>query len=418
MEKFLTGDLPTDFFGQKFPDCSRISSLACGTLRSMKRWLIRGGVLLGVLGIMFYLKVRVFAPAPLSVSVVTVDRGRVEETITNSRAGTVKARQRAKLSPEIGGRVAEIPFRKGARVHRGDVLLRLHDESQRAAVQMSERELAVVQVRRERVCLEAARAQREFLRYQQLKERELVSTDLLDNYENTAQTTRVSCKQSEAEIARARSAITEAKAVLAKTVLQAPFDGVVAELDIEVGEWTTPSPPALPVPPVLDLIDPSSIYISAPMDEVDSARILENQPVRVTLDPFPGQAYKGHVHHIAPYVLDVEEQNRTVEIEVELEDEAFASMLLPGTSADVEVILSVKDDVLRVPAAALFEGSTVFVVEHETLRTRALDVGLKNWDFVEILGGVSEGDLIVSSLGEEGLVDGLRVVVRPPPGSR
>ena len=384
----------------------------------MKRWVIRAAVLLALVGVGVFLKFSVFTPDPLPVSVMEVERGRVEETVTNSRAGTVKARQRAKLSPEIGGRVAEIPHRKGALVRTGDVLLRLHDDTQQAAVQMAKRELAVVEVKRERACLEAARAEREFLRYQQLKERDLISTDLLDKYENLAQTTQVSCKQTQAEIARARSAIVEAKAELAKTVLHAPFNGIVADLDIEVGEWTTPSPPALPVPPVLDLIDPSSIYISAPMDEVDSSKIHEGQPVRVTLDPFPGQHYEGHVRHIAPYVLDVEEQNRTVEIEVELDDRTFASTLLPGTSADVEVILSVKDEVLRLPPSTLFEGHKVFVVEQDHLSLRSVEIGMRNWDFVEILAGLSEGEQVVTSLDEEELEEGLKVLVRSSPGTR
>lgn len=378
----------------------------------MKRWVIRAGVLLALVGSGLLLKLWVFTPDPILVSVVTVERGRVEETITNSRAGTVKARQRAKLSPEIGGRVAEIPHRKGARVLAGDILLRLHDDTQRAAVQMNKRELAVVEVKRERACLEAARAKREFLRHQQLKARDLVSTDLLDKYENLAQTTQVFCKQSQAEIARARSAINEARAELAKTVLRAPFDGVIAELEVEVGEWATPSPPALPVPPILDLIDPSSIYISAPMDEVDSSKIHEDQPVRVTLDPFPGKHYKGHVLHIASYVLDVEEQNRTVEIEVELDDQTFSSTLLPGTSADVEVILSLKEEVLRIPPSTLFEGHKVFVVEKDTLIIRSVEIGMRNWDFVEILSGISENDQVVTTLDQEELEEGLRIVVR------
>ncbi len=378
----------------------------------MRQWVIRAGIVLGLIGLSVFSKLYVLAPDPITVTVLTVERGRVEETVTNSRAGTVKARQRAKLSPEIGGRVAEIPHRKGALVRAGDVLLRLHDDSQRAAVQMAEQELAVVEVKRERACLEAARAEREFLRHQQLKARDLVSTDLLDKYENLAQTTQVSCKQTKAEIARARSAIIEAKAELAKTVLTAPFDGVIAEVDVEVGEWATPSPPALPIPPVLDLIDPSSIFISAPMDEVDSAKIHVGQPVRITLDPFPGQHYEGHVRHIAPFVLDVEEQNRTVEIEAELVDQAFSSTLLPGTSADVEVILSVKENVLRIPPSTLFEENKAFVVEHDVLSTRTVEIGMRNWDFVEVLGGLSEGDNVVTSLDQEELVEGTRVVLR------
>lgn len=378
----------------------------------MKKWGIRLFVVLMLIGAGYAFNFWVWTPKPLPVSTVLVERGRVEETVTNTRAGTVTAQRRAKLSPEIGGRVVEIPHRKGANVHAGDLLLRLNDDTQRAAVQMAERELAVVQVRRERACLEAARAKREYLRNQQLRDRDLISTDFLDKIENVAQTTAVFCKQAQAEISKARSVIVEAKATMAKTVLRAPFDGVVAEVDIEVGEWTTPSPPALPIPPVLDLIDPTSMYVSAPMDEVDSSKIRQEQPVRVTLDPFPGKHYGGHVHRISAYVLDIEEQNRTVEIEVELDDRAFASTLLPGTSADVEVILSVKEGVPRIPTSALFEGQKVFVVENGVLRLRPIAIGLKNWDFAEIIDGLSEGDVVVISLDQEGLADGVSVVVR------
>lgn len=380
----------------------------------MKTWGIRLVVIALLIAGAYTFKVWVWAPEPIAVVTVQVEQDKVEETVTNSRAGTVKARQRAKLSPEIGGRVVAIPHRKGAKVKQGDVLLRLNDETQRAAVQMAERELTVVKVRRERACLESERAKREYLRHKQLQARDLVSTDLLDKLENVAESRTVLCKETTAAIERARSAIKEAEAELAKTVLTAPFDGVVAELDIEVGEWTTPSPPALPVPPVLDLIDLSSIYVSAPMDEVDSSRIKIHQTVRITLDPFPGKYFAGKVRHIAPYVLDIEEQNRTVEIEVEFDDRAFARSLLPGTSSDVEVILSVRSNVRRIPTNTIFEGNTVFVVEGNHLVLREVTLGLKNWDYVEIVDGLSLGEHVVASLDQVGLAEGVPVIVRSP----
>ncbi len=381
----------------------------------MRNWLLRFLVFLGLIGTLWALNVWVFVPEPILVSVVQVERGRVEETVTNSRAGTIKARQRANLSPEIGGRVVEIPHRKGSRVKKGDILLRLNDAPQRAAVLMAERELGVTQAKRERTCLEAEHAKREYLRNKQLREQELVSTDFLDKVESTARTMAVSCKEAQAEIELVRAKIEEARAELAKTVLYAPFDGVVADLDIEVGEWTTPSPPGLPIPPVLDLIDPTSIYVSAPMDEVDSSRIQLDQPVRITVDPYPNQHFDGRVVRIAPYVLDVEEQNRTVEIEVEFADQAFAASLLPGTSADVEVILSAKDDVLRLPTSTMFEGNKVFVVQEGHLVERSIEPGLKNWDYVEIVQGLTEGAGVVSSLDQPGLADGVPVRIQDHP---
>ncbi|MBI3457768.1 MAG: biotin/lipoyl-binding protein, partial [Candidatus Rokubacteria bacterium] len=102
--------------------------------------LARLGAVAGVAAALVAVKLVVFAPDPVPVRVVTVARGRVEQTVTNSRAGTVKARRRAKLSPETGGRVAALPHPKGDRVQKGDVLLQIDDALQRARLEVAERE--------------------------------------------------------------------------------------------------------------------------------------------------------------------------------------------------------------------------------------------------------------------------------------
>jgi HlyD family secretion protein len=212
-----------------------------------------------------------------------------------------------------------------------------------------------------------------------------------------------------AELDRARAQIVAAEVELDKMVIRAPFDGIVAEVAVEVGEWITPSPPLLTVPPVLDLIDPSSLYISAPMDEVDSAAIRVGQAVKATIDSHPGVEFPGRVVRVAPYVLDIERQNRTVEIEVDLDTDAAAAQLLPGTSADVEVVLEVRDGVLRVPSSALVEGSRVLVANDGKLSERLVRVGLRNWDYAEILEGLEAGQQVVISLDRAEVEDGARV---------
>jgi HlyD family secretion protein len=164
---------------------------------------------------------------------------------------------------------------------------------------------------------------------------------------------------------------------------------------------------------VLDILDPSSIYVSAPMDEVDSARIRPGQHCRLTIDSHPGAHFPGRVVRVAPYVLDVEAQNRTVEIEAELDDATFAATLLPGTSADVEVILDARDQVLRIPTAALLPGGHVLVVDDGRLVERAVEIGLRNWDASEVRGGLAEHDRVVVSLDRPEVRAGARVVVEP-----
>lgn len=379
----------------------------------MRRVLLRFLLVAAILVAAYFAWRSIAARKPVEVTTLAAELGAVESTATNSRAGTVKARRRAKMSPEIGGRCAELPFRAGDAVQAGDVLLRLDDQPLRARVHLAERDRATATAERERACLVAERAGREQNRVDRLTKDGIVSTDALDQMESQAATTAAACRVAEAGIERARAAIALAQSELALTVLRAPFSGVIADLSIEVGEWTTPSPPAMPVPAVIDLIDPSSIYISAPMDEVDSGRIRQGLPVRVSVDSHRGQSFPGRVTRMATYVLDREEQNRTVEIEVEIEDSAFARTLLPGTSADVEVILERREGVLRLPASTVLEGDRVLVVEGGLVAERKLTLGLRNWDFVQIESGLSSGERVITSLDQLEVKPGARAVEIP-----
>ncbi len=371
------------------------------------KWLLLAAALIALITVA---KLTIFAAEPLAVRVFEVERGQVEETVTNSRAGTVRARHRAKLSPEIGGQVTALPHREGERVQAGAVVLQLDDRLQRARLTLAKEEVDAAEAERRRACLASERAARELARVERLAADEIVSADLLDQVESTRATAEAACQTAEANAARAMASAVVARTELDKTVLRAPFDGVVAEISTEIGEWTTPSPPALPVPPVIDVLDPSSIYVSAPMDEVDSARIRAGMSARVTVDSHRDREFTGQVLRVAPYVLDIEEQNRTVEIEVDLDDGEAAATLLPGTSADVEVILSVRDDVLRIPTSALIEGKKALVLDGGTLRQRSVSPGLRNWDFTEIREGVAAGERIVLSLDQPEVQDGAPAV--------
>ena len=377
----------------------------------MRKWLIRLAIVVGVVLVFQLLKSTVFATKPVEVLAIAPEMGRVEETITNSRAGSVRARQRAKLSPEIGGQIVELPFREGDRVQQGDLLLRLDGSSQQAQLELARREQSAVEAERRRACLAAERASRELERMRRLADEAIVSTDLLDRVDSGRLTSEAACQASEANVARAQAAVRLYRAEARKTELRAPFDGVVAEVASEVGEWTTPSPPGLPIPPVIDLLDPSSIYISAPMDEVDSAHVAVGQAVRVTVDSHRDRTFKGRVVRIAPYVLDIQEQNRTVEIEVELTAADRPARLLPGTSADVEVILKVEESVLRVPTSALLEGDHVLTLEGGSIAERQVEIGLRNWDFVEITSGLDESDQVITSLDRAEVREGAAAVV-------
>ena len=370
------------------------------------RWLRRSILLLAILAAIVAGRAYLLRPAIVPVTVYRVARGPVEETVTNSKAGTVRSRRRATLSPEVGGRVVELAVREGARVRRGDLLMRLSPAEYDANAALQSRAVEVARAAEREMCESAQLATREAERIQQLVASELVSRQRLDQAVSARDTAVAGCEAARARARQADAALHVASVQQAKTVIRAPFDGVVAEVSAEVGEWITPAPPGVPIPPVIELIDPDQIYVSAPLDEVDSGKVRTGLPVRVTLDARPGASLLGRLVRVAPYVQDAQEQNRTFEVEVDLDDRATARTLLPGTSADVEVILQVHADVLRVPAYALMQDTRVLVVRDGRLVATAVTIGLRNWDFVEIASGLAPGDPVVVSLDRPEVVAG------------
>lgn len=358
----------------------------------------------------FVLRATLFAPDPIEVRIGPVERGVVESTVTNSKAGTVEARRRSRIAAEIGGRVIEIVHREGARVVAGEPLVRLSRVSQVARLDLANQGVAVGLSRLEDACLMRDRASRELKRTQRLAANNVASEDRLDALQYSYDSARVACETAKAELAQARARRDAAEAELSKTVISAPFNGIIAEVNVEVGEWVTPSPPLLTSPPVIDLIDPTSIFVSAPMDEVDSGAIRAGLAVKLTVDSRPGETFAGTVSRVAPYVLDQEAQNRTLEIEISIDDAEVAASLLPGTSADAEVILEKRSLVLRIPTSALLRGRTVLVLTDGRLVEREVRLGLRNWQFAEVLNGLALGEQVVVSLDKIEIEPGVRAI--------
>jgi HlyD family secretion protein len=145
------------------------------------------------------------------------------------------------------------------------------------------------------------------------------------------------------------------------------------------------------------------------MDEVDAPRLKSGQPAHVTLDALPGQSFEGRVRRIAPYVTEVEKQARTVDVEVDFTDTAHRPLLV-GYSADVEVIIERRADVLRVPTQAIQQDGSVLVLgAGDKLETRKLKTGLANWAFTEIVSGLNAGDRVLLSFDNEGVKAGVKV---------
>jgi HlyD family secretion protein len=415
----------------------------------VRRLLIGGIAILLAVAAVWWLK----QPKPVAVVFKEVDKGKVASTIANTRAGAVEACLRTKLSTILGGRIEVLAVKEGDRVAKGQLLMKLWNDDQQAQSALAQTQLEMSRKHVSEVCILADNAERDAVRQAELRVKGFVSASAEEAARAGAQSKRATCDTAKADVDQSVARLRATHVEQGRTVLYAPFAGTVAKIVGEVGEYSTPSPPGIPMPPAIDLIDESCLYVKAPMDEVDAPKIHPGQPVRITLDALPKQSFPGRVKRVAPYISAVEKQSRTVDIEavfdnfplpgpppaparsvpaesggkaarsgetggegdaVSLRDangKAAAGKLLVGYSADIEVILAVRDDVVRVPTPALLEGGRVLVVRADgVLEERTIKTGLSNWEYSEVLEGLAVGERVVTSLEREGVKAGAHVV--------
>ncbi len=375
----------------------------------MIRWAFAAMVIVG-LGVLAWYYSR---PNPIKVVVNTVDKGIVERAVANTRAGTVKACRRTKLSPSMGGQISILPIREGDKVKAGTVLLELWNKDLLAELELAQSETQASNARAKAACLQAEVARREANRLTKLMTIGASSEEKTDKAVTQAKALEADCEAAKASALKSESRVGVVQANLDRTRLKAPFDGIIAEINGELNEYVTPSPPGIPTPPAVDLIDISCFYVTAPIDEVDAPEISEGLTARITLDAFGDKVFEGVVHRISPYILDREKQARTVDVEIKFVNKDEINRMLPGYSADVEIILDVHHDVLRVPTQAILDNNRVFkyLPEKNVIQECIIGRGISNWDYTEVISGLTQGDQVVVNVDIAGVADGATAII-------
>ena len=320
----------------------------------------------------------------------------VEQTVSNTRAGTIDACRRSKMSPAMGGQIATIAVDEGDMVEKDQILLELWNKETKARVKAAERSS-------EQACIISAKAQRDADRANELFSKGLTSEEAKEAAVTNAESGTAACNAAKAQV-------EVNKASLERTQLIAPFSGIVAEIEGELGEYVTPSPVGVATKPTLDLIDNTCIYIKAPIDEIDAPEVVAGLKSRITMDAFGQKEFPATVRRVAPYVLDLEKQARTVEIEAVFDNPQ--EFLLPGYSADITIIIDTSEATLSIPSQALMAGGFVYLINSDnSISKTEIKVGLSNWQHTEVLGGLTIEDEIVLSVDRLGLEDGVTIIV-------
>lgn len=287
--------------------------------------------------------------------------------------GTLEAEHDAEVVAKVGGVVEQLLVEEGDRVVAGQVLAKLDDDRLRIEVARAEANLA--------------KLEQEYRRNRKLHESQLVSAETFERLGH--------------ELAAMRAELDLARLQLEYTEIRAPFDGIVAERHIKIGNMIEQNAPAFRV----TTYDPLIVRLHVPERELN--KLAKGQPARVRVDALAGETFEGVVDRVSP-VVDSATGTFTVTIAVR-----EAAKLKPGMFGRVAIVYDTRDETVLVPrSAVVFEDArtSVFVVTDGAAERRSVVTGYINDGMIEIVDGVAAGEQVIT-VGQNSLKAGARVAV-------
>jgi len=362
-------------------------------------------------------------------------------SVTGTSTGTIKADREVKLSAQRVGRISKLYVEEGSEVIAGGSIADFESDEmqqrlllasasmQRMNAQLDGLKLGLASlqadvesnINKAKAVLDEAEAR--LKRYQELKDKGFVSQSDLDAVKRehdvakassvSALAARQQIRAREEEIKAQAAAVEQsqreynlAKIMFDYSFIKSPIAGVVTSRPVKIAE-------TVPVGAlVASVVSTDSLYIEAFIDEADAAKIAIGQQVNVTMDAYPGKAMRGEIYMISPVVLGNKQEARTFEARVRLLDKSIKTK--PGMSADVEVIVSKKENVLIIPSQAIIEkndGKYVYLGNNNKAVLRQIKTGQFNWTYTEVTEGLQEGDIVVTNPDIPDLKDKARIKV-------
>ncbi|MBN2409898.1 MAG: efflux RND transporter periplasmic adaptor subunit [Candidatus Aminicenantes bacterium] len=335
-------------------------------------------------------KADTFGAAPVKVFKVT--KQRISEKLFYT--GTIEARQSINITPDVGGKIDRIYVNEGERVSKGQLLAELDTRSIRLQLEQAEAALAVAQAN-------FNNAKTNWERMARLYKEKAVSEQ---QYEQV----KLGYDSAAAQLSQAQAAVNLAKHSLDVSIMKAPFSGIIASKNAEVGDVINPlmggfSPGS--GGGVLTLVDFSRIKIRVEVSGSDIPLIRKGQETILQVPATPGREFRGTVQ-VVNLAADPQTKKFGVEVAVDNPD----LVLRPGTFGQIILEVETHENALVVPQKAILENTHVFIVRDGKALRKDVMLGLQNSTLVEVLSGVEEGDSVIAE-GNFGLEDGAPIEI-------
>lgn len=367
---------------------------------------------------------RMLRPTPRNYEYVSEEVTRGEVLRKVSASGKVRALNTIKVGAEVSGQITKVYVDFNSPVTAGQVLAEIDPTRVKAQVQQTEAQVALAQAGLAQSTANVARArseleiqERDFARQKALADRGFVSKAGLDiaqskliSARNALQVALAQSQSGNAQIRQGSAQLSSARLELSRTVIVAPASGVIINKLVEPGTTVAAS---FQTPNLFEIAaDTSKMQVEASVDEADIGQVKEGQDVTFTVDSYPDDVFKAKVRQVRK--APVETQN-VVSYLVIIDVDNLDGKLLPGMTANVEIITGAKANVMRVPTNSLrfrpraadreqekpgkkdAPQPALYVASADAYRPtkRKVQIGLQGDEFTEVTSGLKAGDKVL-----------------------
>lgn len=314
-----------------------------------------------------------------------VNKGTFKILVTAN--GSIIPIDRVEIKSKASGLVEELPIEQGDHIKEGDLIARLDQKDERAAVSQAQADYDIA-------VAELKKSQREHQRKDKLYTQQLISEEERDQIELNLAIAR-------GKLVQATTALERARERLSESIVRAPIDGVILQKYVEKGQIIASGISNVSGgTPIVDIADMSSVYIQAGVDEIDIGKIQIGQMATVIADAYPQMRFNGKIVRIAP---EAKIQDNVTLFDVIILVENKNRKLKSGMNTSIEITIVKKDDVLLVSNISLLPAESgqknkkiqsVMLKNGNIFEPREVAIGLSNFKETEVLSGLEEGDVL------------------------
>ncbi len=384
----------------------------------------------------------------MKVTVASAEKRSITETVVAN--GRIQPETEVIISSEVSGKILELPFKEGARVTQGDLLVRINPDLAQAALDRAEAALnnakanrANAEARLVQAEAQLRNAELSFQRNERLFEDGAISQSEYDNalanYETSqAEVTAASesVKAAKYSVQSANASVKEARDSYSRTTIFAPMDGTISRLDVEVGEQVVGAM-QMTGTEIMRVANLDVMEVLVDVNESDIVRVAFGDTANIEVDAYVNRKFKGIVTEIANSANSTgmtADQVTNFEVKIRILSDSYADLIdeseselspfRPGMNATVDIITSRKDDVISIPIESVTSRTDtaksdkvssvdrlmgpktdedkepmtcVFLLtENGTAQIQVVETGIQDDKYIEVTNGLTEGERVIS----------------------